>query len=152
MRAEYNSAVAAGDALLAEAQAEGDVDHEVQARHALWSSSIFRGDLEGTCHQVDRALALDEVDRHGSQALTFGGHDARERALSNSSGALFLLGYPDRALARNAEGIAHARALGICDVMAARRACADFASSLMRRSGKRHRGQLDRDKLDIALT
>src|ERR1700729_3481286 len=112
VRAEYNSAVAAGDALLVEAQAEGDVDHEVQARHALWSSSIFRGDLEGTCHQVDRALALYEVDRHGSQALTFGGHDARECALSNSSGALFLLGYPDRALARNAGGIPHGRALG----------------------------------------
>ena len=67
---------------------------------------------------MDRALALYEVDRHGSQALTFGGHDARECALSNSSGALFLLGYPDRALARNAEGIAHARALGQPQVVA----------------------------------
>jgi predicted ATPase len=90
----------------------------VQARHALFSSRIFRGDLEATCHHVDRALALYEVDRHGSQALTFGGHDARECALSNSSGALFLLGYPDRALARNAEGIAHARALGQPQVVA----------------------------------
>jgi predicted ATPase len=92
VRAEFNSAVAMGDALLAEAQADGDIDHEVQARHSLWSSAIFRGDLEATCHHVDRALALYEVDRHRSQALTFGGHDARECALSNSSGALFLLG------------------------------------------------------------
>ena len=118
VRAEFNSAVAMGDALLAEAQADGDVDHEVQARHSLWSSAIFRGDLEAACHHVDRALALYEVDRHRSQALTFGGHDARECALSNSSGALFLLGYPDRALARNAEGIAHARALGQPQVVA----------------------------------
>ena len=50
---------------------------------------------------MDRALALYEVDRHGTQALTFGGHDARECALSNGSTALFLLGYPERALARN---------------------------------------------------
>jgi class 3 adenylate cyclase/predicted ATPase len=111
-RAEFDSAVAVGDALLEEAQAEGDVDHEVQARHALWSSCIFRGDLEATCHHVDRMLALYEVGRHGTQALTFGGHDARECALSNSSSALLLLGYPDRALARNAEGMAHALALG----------------------------------------
>ena len=90
----------------------------MQAHHALWPSSIFRGDLEATCHHVDRALALYEVDRHGSHALTFGGHDARECALSNSSGALFLLGYPDRALARNTEGIAHARALGQPQVVA----------------------------------
>ena len=67
---------------------------------------------------MDRALALYQVDRNGSQALTFGGHDARECALSNSSGALFLLGYPDRALARNAEGITHARALGQPQVVA----------------------------------
>ncbi len=107
-----------GDALLAEAQADGDADHEVQARHALWSSRLLRGDLEATCHHVDRALALYEVGRHGTQALTFGGHDARECALTNSGNALFLMGYPERALARNAEGIAHALALGQPQVVA----------------------------------
>ena len=118
VRAEFDSAVAVGDALLAEAQADGDADHEVQARHALWSSRLFRGDLEATCHHVDRALALYEVGRHGTQALTFGGHDARECALTNSGNALFLMGYPERALARNAEGIAHALALGQPHVVA----------------------------------
>jgi predicted ATPase len=112
VRAESDSAVAMGDALLAEAQADGDADHEVQARHALWSSRLFRGDLEATCHHVDRALALYDIERHGTQAMTFGGHDARECALSAGSTALFLLGYPERALARNAEGVAHALALG----------------------------------------
>jgi class 3 adenylate cyclase/predicted ATPase len=112
MRGEFNSAVAAGDALLAEAQAAGDADHEVQARHALWSSLIYHGDLEAGCHHVDRALALYEVDRHGTQALTFGGHDARECGLTQSGNALFLLGYPERALARREEGIAHALTLG----------------------------------------
>jgi predicted ATPase/class 3 adenylate cyclase len=118
VRAEYDSAVAAGDALLAEAQADGDADHEVQARHALWSSCMFRGDLEATCHHADRMLALYEVDRHGTQALAFGGHDARECGLTQNGNALFLLGYPERALARNAEGIAHALALGQPQVVA----------------------------------
>jgi predicted ATPase/class 3 adenylate cyclase len=118
VRAEYDSALAASNALLAEAQAEGDGDHELQARHALWSSSIFRGDLEATCHHVDCMLALYDVERHGTQALTFGGHDARECGLSNSSGAIFLLGYPERAFARNADGIAHALALGQPHVVA----------------------------------
>ncbi|HLL91556.1 MAG TPA: hypothetical protein VK252_01350, partial [Solirubrobacteraceae bacterium] len=112
MRAEFASAVAVGDALLAEARADGDADHEVQAHHALFASRLFRGDLEATCHHVDHMLALYEVGRHGTQALTFGGHDARECGLTQSSTALFLLGYPERALARNAEGIAHAMALG----------------------------------------
>ena len=118
VRAEFDSAVAVGDALLAEAQADGDADHEVQARHALWSSRIYRGDLEAACHHVDRVLALYEVDRHGTQALTFGGHDARECGLTNGANALFLLGYPERALARNAEGMAHALALGQPQVVA----------------------------------
>jgi predicted ATPase len=112
MRGEFNSAVAASDALLTEAQADGDGDHEVQARHALWSSLIYHGDLEAGCHHVDRALDLYEVGRHGTQALTFGGHDARECGLTQSGNALFLLGYPERAMARRIEGIAHAQALG----------------------------------------
>jgi predicted ATPase len=118
VRAELDSAVAMGDALLAEAQADGDGDHEVQARHALWSSRLFRGELEATCHHVDCGLALYKVSRHGTQALTFGGHDARECALALGSTALFLLGYPERALARNTEGVAHARALGQPQVVA----------------------------------
>ena len=118
VRAEFDSAVAVGDALLAEAQADGDADHEVQARHALWSSRIYRGDLEAGFHHVDRALTLYEIGRHGKQALTFGGHDARECGLTQSSNALFLLGYPERALARNAEGVAHALALGQPQVVA----------------------------------
>jgi predicted ATPase len=118
VRAEFDSAIAVGDALLAEAQADGDADHEVQAHHALWSSRIYRGDLAAGCRHVDRALALYEVGRHGTQALTFGGHDARECALNNIGTALFLLGYPERALARNTEGIAHALALGQPHVVA----------------------------------
>ncbi len=118
VRAEYSSAFAMGDALLAEAQAEGDVDHEVQARHALWSSRLWRGDLEAACHHADRGLALYEIGRHGTQALTFGGHDARECALSCVSTGQFLLGYPEQAMAGNAEGIAHALALGQPQVVA----------------------------------
>jgi class 3 adenylate cyclase/predicted ATPase len=118
VRAEFDSALAVGDALLAEAQADGDADHEMQARHALWSSCLFRGDLEAAGRHIDRGLSLYEVDRHGAQALTFGGHDARECALSNSSRALLLLGYPERARARNAKGFAHAQMLGQPQVVA----------------------------------
>jgi predicted ATPase len=118
VRAEIDSALAVADTLLAEAQADGDPNHEVQARHALWSSCTFRGDLQATCHHVDRMLAVYEVDRHGTQALTFGGDDARECGLANLGIALFLLGYPERALASHAEGMAHALALGQPQVVA----------------------------------
>ena len=119
VRAEFDSAVASGR----RAPGGGPSGRRRRSRGAgapcaVVVASVYRGDLEATCHHVDRALALYEVDRHGTQALTFGGHDARECALSNSSTALFLLGYPERALARNAEGIAHALALGQPQVVA----------------------------------
>ena len=89
VRAEFNSAVAAGDALLAEAQADGDADHEVQARHALWSSSyIPRGSGSGLSPRGPRARPLRDRAGTEQQALTFGGHDARECALTQSSNAL----------------------------------------------------------------
>ena len=113
VRAELDSALAVGDALLAEAEADGDVDHEVQARHSLWSSRLFRGELEAACHHVDRALAIYEVDRHGTQALTFGGHDARECTPSPSAAPCSVCSWAirSRAFTRNAEGMAHALAL-----------------------------------------
>lgn len=118
VRAEFDQAVAIGNALLREAEREGDLDHEVQARHALWSAHLFMGDLETTCSHVDRALLIYDVDRHGRQALVFGGHDVRECALTAGSTALFLRGYPEQALARNAQGLAHAQALGQPQVVA----------------------------------
>jgi predicted ATPase len=84
----------------------------------LWSSHLFTGDLETTCSHVDRALLVYHVDRHGRQALVFGGQDVRECALTAGSTALFLRGYPEQALARNAEGLAHAQALGQPQVVA----------------------------------
>ena len=119
VRAEFDSAVAVGDALLAEAQADGDADHEVQARHALWSSRIYRGDLEAGCHHVDRGAR----PLRGRPAWKAGADLWRPRRPGvrphpDASNALFLLGYPERALARNAEGIAHALALGQPQVVA----------------------------------
>jgi predicted ATPase len=67
---------------------------------------------------VDRALPIYDVERHGRQALVFGGHDVRECGLSAGSTALFLRGYPEQALARNAQGLAHAQALGQPQVVA----------------------------------
>ena len=118
VRAEFDQAVVLGEALLREAEKEGDVDHEVQARHALWSSHFFRGDLETTCGHVDHTLPIYDVHRHGRQALVFGGHDVRECGLTVGSIVLFLRGYPEKALASNAQGLAHAQALGQPQVVA----------------------------------
>lgn len=46
VRAGLADAIAIGDALLREAEAESDAAHGVQAWQVLWSSHLFRGDLE----------------------------------------------------------------------------------------------------------
>ncbi len=81
----------------------------------------IEGAVRGGCRAAGPALdAGGPVRRaaHGRLQLTFGGHDARECGLTQSGTALFLLGYPERALARNAEGVAHALALGQPQVVA----------------------------------
>jgi predicted ATPase len=135
VRAEFDHAIAIGEALLREAESEGDVAHEIQARHALWSSHLFRGDLETTCGHVDRALPIYDVDRHGRQSLVFGGHDVRECGLTAGSTALFLRGYPEQALARNAQGLAHAQALGQPQIVAHAH---NWGSMLLQLAGQFH--------------
>ena len=91
------------------------------------------GDLETTCGHVDRALPIYDVEQHGGQALAFGGHDVRECALTAGSVALFLRGYPEQALARNAQGLAHAQALGQPQVVAHAH---NFGSTLLQLAGQ----------------
>jgi predicted ATPase/DNA-binding SARP family transcriptional activator len=118
VRGECDRAVAIGQALLRNAEAERDLEHELQAHHALWSTYVVAGDLETMCAHVERGLALYETERHAQHAIAFGGHDARECGLTCSSTALFILGFPQRARARHAQGLAHARALGRPQVLA----------------------------------
>ena len=112
VRAEYDAAVVIGEELLDQANREGNVEFAVQAHHALWSSHLRRGDLQETCAHVDRALGLYDITRHGSDAMNYGGHDARECGLNEAGNALFLMGHPERALASIRAGLEHARTIG----------------------------------------
>jgi predicted ATPase len=116
VRAELDRAIALGMNLLEEAADNPDLVY--QAHHALWSSHLFRGNLRETCAHVDLALALYDPARHDSDAMIYGGHDARECGLTHSGNALFLLGYPEQALARNRAGLEHARRLGHPQIVA----------------------------------
>ena len=111
-RAEYTESIPMAKKLLEDAKSRADVDYEVQAHHALFSSYLFQGNLQGTCEHADRVLAIYDVERHADHAMAFGGHDARECGLINSGNALFALGYPEQAIARNSQGLEHAAELG----------------------------------------
>jgi predicted ATPase len=118
VRAEYDAAIAIGEELLDQANREGNVEFVVQAHHALWSSHLRRGNLPETCAHVDRALGLYDIAQHGSDAMNYGGHDARECGLNEAGNALFLMGHPERALASIRAGLEHARTIGDPQVIA----------------------------------
>jgi class 3 adenylate cyclase/predicted ATPase len=118
VRAAYDAAIVIGEELLDQANREGNVEFMVQAHHALWASHLHRGDLQETCAHVDRALELYDLTRHGSDAMNYGGHDARACGLNQAGHALLLMGYPERALASVRAGLEHARAIGDPPVVA----------------------------------
>src|SRR5688500_6320936 len=93
VRAQYDAALLIAEELLDQAGPEGNVKFVVQAHHALWASHLHRGDLHETCAHVDRALELYDITRHGSDAMNYGGHDARACGLNQAGYALLLMGY-----------------------------------------------------------
>jgi len=59
VRAEFDSAVAGGGALLGQAEADGDADHELRAHHALWSSRILPPPgRHGPCRSLARSFCV----------------------------------------------------------------------------------------------
>jgi class 3 adenylate cyclase/predicted ATPase len=87
-----------GEELLDRARPSADPALVLQARHALWPTHVYRGDLSAAIEDIDEGLALYDIERHHSLAFTFGGHDARACALSFRTAALWALGYPQQAV------------------------------------------------------
>jgi predicted ATPase len=73
---------------------------------------LSRAELEAARDHLEQAIALYEVERHGSLALEYG-DDPALTSLAFLAIALWFLGYPDRALGRIREAQALAEQLGM---------------------------------------
>ena len=82
LQGDITSALAIGHELLERARPSADPVLLLQARHALWPTHIYRGELLSAMEDLDEGLAVYDIDRHRALAFTFGGHDARRCALS----------------------------------------------------------------------
>ncbi len=76
----------------------------MQAHHAAWATGIFRGDLAGSREHVRQGLALYDRNEHGMHALLYGGHDPAVCGTGQAGMALWMLGYPDQAVASVRQG------------------------------------------------
>ena len=100
-----------GTRLLALAEKFDDTGLEIQAHHAMWSTSFVCGELAQARAHAERALALFEPNAHQSMASSYGNHDAGCCARNFSSLVLALTGDGDGARAMMARSLAAARNL-----------------------------------------
>src|SRR5262249_60054121 len=82
-----------------------------QAHMALAITSLSHGDPAATHEHAERGLALYDPGRHGGHAYLYG-QDPGVGCLAFGALALWLLGYPDRAVERGREAVARAAELG----------------------------------------
>jgi predicted ATPase len=84
----------------------------LQAHHAAWVTTLWRGDLAATHDHVSKGLALYDREKHGRHAVMFGGHDPAVCGCGHDAIALWIMGYPDQAVASLHRAIAYASDLG----------------------------------------
>jgi predicted ATPase/class 3 adenylate cyclase len=118
-RGEYQTMRTVGEQLLSLAQGLNDPDLLLEAHHALWTSLFTGGELTATRLHQEQGLRLYDPQRHRSHAALYSGHDPGVCCRYRSGGCLWLLGYPDQAVASSqaaldlAQQLAHPLSLGI---------------------------------------
>jgi len=110
-RGELQTARALGEQLLSLAQRLHDPDLLLEAHHALWASLFFVGELIAARSHLEQGLRLYEPQRHHAHAALYSGHDPGACCHWVAAAALWLLGYPDQAVASSQAALALAQQL-----------------------------------------
>jgi predicted ATPase len=111
IRGHSARAIEIAEQLLTLATASGDPELLVEAHHAMWATSVIRGAVAEGMEHIETGLALYDPEHHRSLAALYGGHDAASCGLAFGALALWVLGYPERAMERHRR--AHGRLPGL---------------------------------------
>jgi predicted ATPase len=98
-RGEYQTTRAVGEQLLSLAQRLQAPDLLLEAHHALWATLFFGGELAAARSHQEQGLQLYELQRHRTHAALYSGHDTGVCCRMLAALPLWLLGYPDQAVA-----------------------------------------------------
>lgn len=124
-RGDYRTMRTLGEQLFDLAQRLQDVDLLLEAHHAVWASCVFGGELAAAQPHLEQGLRLYAPQRHRTHAALYSGHDPGMCCHVHAALALWLLGYPDQAVASSqaalvlAQQLAHPLSLGIALIWAA---------------------------------
>jgi class 3 adenylate cyclase/predicted ATPase len=110
VRADLRRARQIGEQLLAGGEAAEDPAHRLNAHYTLAHVLFFQGEFGPTREHAERAAAVYDPAKHNPHA-TGAGQDPGVSCLSYASLALWMLGYPDQALRKSEEALAHAQQL-----------------------------------------
>ena len=112
LRAKYSEARALADELSALAGADPNPVLGAFAARAVGMTAVHVGDFQAARTHLEHGLTLFSAEEHHLEALREYGANPRVSCLAYLGRALWSLGYPDQALARNEEAVAEARARG----------------------------------------
>jgi len=110
-RGEYQMMRALGDQLLSLAQRLQDPDLLLEAHHTLWATLFFGGELSAAQPHLEQGMRLYEPQRHRAHAALYSGHDPGVCCRAVAAPRLWLLGYPDQAVASSQAALALAQQL-----------------------------------------
>ena len=109
-RGRMHTASALADQLIEIARRSGDPSLMLEAHHVNWTAQYALGKWRSVCEHTDQGLFLYRPE-HFSHAFVYSGHDSGVCAAAKQSIGLWMLGFPDQALARARESISRARQL-----------------------------------------
>jgi predicted ATPase len=110
-RGESQAMQVLGEQLLSLAQRLHDPDLLLEAHHALWAALFHGGELAAARPHQEQGLRLYDPQRHRAHAALYSGHDAGVCCRMQAAPSLWLLGYPDQAVASIQAALALAQQL-----------------------------------------
>jgi predicted ATPase/class 3 adenylate cyclase len=110
-RGDYQTMRALGEDLLSLAQRLEDPDLLLEAHHALWTSLFSGGELAAARTHQEQGLRLYDPQRHRTYAALYSGHDPGVCCRYRAAPVVWLLGFPDQAVASSQAALALAQQL-----------------------------------------
>jgi predicted ATPase/DNA-binding winged helix-turn-helix (wHTH) protein/class 3 adenylate cyclase len=111
LRGAYQTRRALAEQLLGLAQRLQDPDLSLEAHHTLWTTLLSGGELGAARPHLEQGMKLYDPQRHRTHAALYSGHDSGVCCRMQAAHLLWLLGYPDQALASIQAALALARQL-----------------------------------------
>jgi predicted ATPase len=107
----FETGLEIGQKLLTLADRLGDPGLSLQAHHCLWASLFHLGRHEECCEHVREGVRLYDAGNYRAHVAVYGGHDPKVCGTGERAFSLWLLGFPDQALASGREAMVWARRL-----------------------------------------